>query len=105
MDTNNTIQPQTPPQKQGQIGAVIGIIIIIVVLALGGLYVWGARLNKVTEPNGETAEDIMNSSDPTTDNLTTQGTSDDLSAIEDDLDTTSLDQLDAEMNSINAEVQ
>lgn len=115
MDTNNA--PQQPissgdwPQKQGQIGPIIGIIIIVIVLALGGLYVWGARLNKADTNTSETgqsnqsAQDISTAGDPALDNLKTQGTSNELSAIEDDLDTTSLDGLDTEMKAINTELR
>ena len=96
---------------QSQVGPVIGIIIIVIVLALGGLYVWGTQLNRTENsesevgPTNQTAEDISQAPDPTLDNLQTQSTSDELDTIEDDLDTTSLQGLDAEMNAINVELQ
>jgi hypothetical protein len=114
MDTNNA--PQQPissgdwPQKQGQVGPIIGIIIIVIVLALGGLYVWGARLNRAdtnnteTGPGNQSAQDISTAGDPALDNLKTQGTSDELDAICDDLEPTSLDGHDTEMKSINTEL-
>jgi hypothetical protein len=44
---SNTPEPLLPPAKKAEpIGPVVGIIIIILVLALGGLYFWGRELNK-----------------------------------------------------------
>lgn len=43
--------PPTPellsgPKKKEPVGPLVGIIIIIAVVALGGLYFWGAQLNR-----------------------------------------------------------
>lgn len=57
MDTNmNTTTeggaPSSPlspmPKKEGGMGAIVGVIIIVIVLILGGLYFWGERLYKET---------------------------------------------------------
>ena len=37
--------PAPAPQKKGGVGATVGIIIIVVLMLIGGLYFWGARLN------------------------------------------------------------
>lgn len=37
------VTPPKEPEKKS--GPIIGIIIIVLLLALGGLYFWGARLN------------------------------------------------------------
>ncbi len=114
MDNTNNPQPPsmppTSPKPDSQAGGIIGIIIILVVLVLGGLYLWGARLKSeetadTADTNGQTAQEVLNASDPATDNLGTQGTSDELGAIEDDLNTTSLNGLDTEVNNINVELQ
>ncbi len=113
--------PLTPPKQNNitnatmnqnkEVGSIISIIIIIIIFVLGGLYVWGARLNKAEQTKGEvglsgqSAQDISQAQDPALDNLKTQGTSDNLSAIEDDLDTTSLNGLDTGINDINIELQ
>lgn len=34
----------------GGAGAIIGVIIIVFMLALGGLYFWGAQLNRQAQP-------------------------------------------------------
>ena len=35
-----------PAHKQSSVGPIVGAIIIIVLLVFGGLYFWGAHLNK-----------------------------------------------------------
>ena len=37
---------QSPPPKPSSAGPIIGTIIVIIVLGLGALYFWGARLNE-----------------------------------------------------------
>jgi len=39
-----------PPARKSGAGAFVGIIIIIVLMAVGGLYFWGARLNQQQNP-------------------------------------------------------
>lgn len=41
----NTLQENTTTEKK-TFGPLIGIIIIVVVLVIGGLYFWGSQLNK-----------------------------------------------------------
>jgi len=106
----NNQDPQEMPEsmmqqkehEQGkQIGPVIGAIIIITILVIGGLYYWGAELNKQAEPS---AEEIAAKVDHSTEALGTQGTSDEIAAIEEDLDLTDLGNLDAELGDIDAEL-
>lgn len=40
---------QLPPGHSSGTGAIVGVIIIVVVLALGGLYFWGAQMNREPE--------------------------------------------------------
>ena len=42
--------PPQEPAPQKNIGSVIGIVVIIAVLALGGLYFWGKRLSQEPSP-------------------------------------------------------
>jgi hypothetical protein len=37
------------PHKKGGMGASVGIVIIVILLILGGLYFWGARLNQAPQ--------------------------------------------------------
>ena len=41
---------QLPPGHKSGAGPVVGVIIIVIVLILGGLYFWGAQLNREEEP-------------------------------------------------------
>jgi len=38
--------PQEMAPKSGGMGPLIGVIIVVVLIALGGLYFWGGQLNK-----------------------------------------------------------
>ncbi|MCE9643786.1 hypothetical protein K8Q93_00845 [Candidatus Parcubacteria bacterium] len=37
------------PDKDNSVGPLVGIIIIVLILVLGGLYFWGERLNRQRE--------------------------------------------------------
>lgn len=110
MDENTN--PQTPPQmpptqnrapiapsESSAAGPVIGAIIIVAVLILGGFYYWGAYLEE-RDRAALTAEDIMNQPDVILEQLKTQGTSDELGAIEADVDATDLENLTTELDQI-----
>lgn len=89
-------------QEQQGAGPLIGIIIIVLILVLGGIYYAGK-----TEPNPEveiTAEEILNEPDPLIENLNTVGTADDIASIEADLESTDINSLDAELDAIDAEL-
>jgi uncharacterized protein HemX len=103
-----TQENQNPPvmnypqvQKTSSTGPIIGIIIIIVILVLGGLYFWGQKLS-----NNSADEQMMAEQDAIAESqsisqtmeLKTQGTSDDLSSIEADLNATDLDSLGNELD-------
>ena len=86
------------PQKSS-VGSIIGTIIIISIIILGGLYFWGKRIedakikqNLVTDNTGEP----LNYNEASV--IKTMSSSDDLSSIEADLNTTNLDDLDREIN-------
>jgi hypothetical protein len=93
-------QPNSP--KSGGIGPMIGIIIIVALLAVGGLYYWGSKLieqpNRLTVPVADDSTPI----DGTTNDLLNQGSSDTVESIEADLDATNLDGLDGELSDIEA---
>ena len=92
-----------PQTKGSQAGPVIGSIIVIIVLVLGGLYFIGQKVSKdgIFEPS---PEEILNESDLILETLENQGTSDEVSAIEEDLNATILEDLDAELQNIESEL-
>ena len=89
--------------KQSQIGSIVGIIIIIAVLVLGGLYYWGVKLND-RGLDTITGEEIENLPDEQLVDLQTQDTSNTVESIENDLNATDLEGLDAELDQIEADL-
>lgn len=93
----------TPPtQGEKSVGPAIGIIIIIAVIVIGGLYFWGQRATtKSNETNttetGATVQDDQNIID-----LKNQSSSDEIDSIQADLEATDLDQLGSGVDSIEA---
>jgi hypothetical protein len=74
---------------EGSVGPMIGIIIILAVIVLGGLYFWGQRTSEgVLEDN--TAAEL--------EEIQSQSDSDEISSIEADLQSTDIENLDAELN-------
>lgn len=100
--------------KSTQLGVILGILIVILVLILGGLYLWGTTIQKVSDelvaPSAETSTTEENDGSENTNeaaNVETVGTlstSNELEAIEADIESTNLDQLDAELDTIDAEL-
>ncbi|MBL7045458.1 MAG: hypothetical protein ISR99_00245 [Parcubacteria group bacterium] len=83
-------------------GPFVGIVIIVLVLVVGGLYFWGSKLSKERQ-DLVTPEEIQAEADPSLEALSTQSTSDAVADIEADLDTTDLGGLDAELADIDTE--
>lgn len=92
MDTQN-FNPETMVNRPEPKGPVFGIIIIIILLILGGVYVFmtGGQIDEPVEDN--VAEE-----------LSSQGTSTDIGSIEADVMSTDLEGLDDSFDSLEAEV-
>jgi len=112
-NTNEPMQPIQPaPQinEERSVGPAIGIIVIIAVIVLGGLYFWGQRAEKQkavptptqteTTTAGQTSDTIQFNQELQT--MQTQGTTDDTSSIQADLNATNLDTLGSEAASVSA---
>ncbi len=82
-----------PPRNETSVGPVIGIVIIVIIIILGGLYFWGSRVN-----------DTMINDEALIDSLSVQGTSDEIADIDADLVGTNLEGLDADLSSIDTEL-
>lgn len=89
-------EARTPEKKQT--GSVIGSIIVIIVIIVGGLYFWGTRTTAPVE-EGVTPPEIP-MADPIGDALRNTSDSDELNAIEADLDATDINGIDAGVNAI-----
>lgn len=111
-NTQNQSQqsPQSTPQstKKSSTPLIVGSIIVIIALALGGLYVWGTTLKEMLneeEKAGPSADEILGQPDQQREELEMMHSSDTATDIESDLDSTDLNDLDAEIDSIEAELQ
>jgi uncharacterized protein HemX len=89
----NQAMPAKPADSS--IGATIGIIIVIIVLVLGGLYFWGSQLSKegYNPTNDQEVQDLQNTS-----------SSDEINAIEVDLNQ-DFEALDQELQQLDQELQ
>ena len=89
-------------------GPILGILIIVLVLILGGLYLWGAEVQEQEEV--VTPRQIENNEPETVratadaEILDVVSPSNELQAIEADLESTDLDSLDKELNEIDNEI-
>jgi len=97
---------------QSALPIVLGVIIVLLVLILAGLYLWGTTLEGTPMPATSdslrpTAEENNEPESTTADAqvqaLETVSTSNSLDAIEADVDSTALDAIDAELGAIDAE--
>ena len=98
LNTQNEHGPTTPlprmPEHESKVGPIVGIIIVIIVLVIGALYFWGERLNKTESDSSQSISAEVG--DPAVGALEKQSTSDELSSIEQDLNATAIDGLDAD---------
>ncbi|MFA5838794.1 MAG: hypothetical protein WC849_02555 [Candidatus Paceibacterota bacterium] len=101
---NKMTTPEIEPPKTKSTGAIVGSIIIIVILVIGGLYLWGKQITKVENQQATTPEQILSEPDQALDSLKNQSTSDEIKSIEIDLNATNLDNLNKELENINIEL-
>ncbi len=93
MNPENNTSP-----TEGRSGPLAGTIVVIIVLALGAFYFWGASVDRADR----TSTDI--GTDASVEALNTQSDSTELSAIEADLSATELSGLDQELADIDLEL-
>jgi cytoskeletal protein RodZ len=93
---------QDQPSKEKPWGSIVGIIIVVALIILGGWYVWESQLSG--QPANENPESSATAEDPVVQTLEEQGTSDELGSIEQDLEASSFNELDADLESIEQEL-
>ena len=81
-------------QSENSKGPAIGIVIIILILIIGGIYIFTTRQGNEVIPGDRQSEELLN-----------QGTSTRLDAIEKDAAATNLDSLDRELGDIEQELK
>lgn len=97
-------QPIVSATNKSSIGSIIAAIVIIAIIILGGLYFWGKRVEEAkirADLVKESTENVPVQENTVVDeatSITTTSNSDDLNAIEADLNNTNLVDLDAEIN-------
>jgi len=92
-DTPQSPEPNVLGEKEhSSVGPIIASIIIIILIVIGGIYFWGAILNDSGYTPSQDSEAIVED-DSKTNDLNNQGTSDDVSDIEADLQATDVDGL------------
>jgi hypothetical protein len=102
-------QAPMPSTEERNLGPAIGVIVIIALIVLGGLYFWGQRIDRKSPAPMETgatqdmpaAREETPGADLTT--LETQGTGDDITSISADIEATNLSELGTEVNAMNQE--
>lgn len=114
--SNNQSMSQSHPDAahHNRVGVLLALLIVLLVVILGGLYVWFTVAyntpSPVAEPVGERYvpempnEPEMENADAAVQQLETVSTSNEIDAIEADIESTNLDELDAELNAIEAEL-
>ena len=97
------VSTDLPENPKRQYGPLIGIIIIVALLGLGGLYFWGMQLMR----DDSDAQEILlqDDTDPITEDLRTQDESDEVDSIEADLEATSIENLDSGADTFEGELQ
>ncbi len=87
-------------QNKSSVSSIIGIIVIIAIIVLGGLYFWGKRVEETklvkTMTTEETSATTSEQNEATA--IRSMGSSDDTASIEADLNNTKTTGLDAELS-------
>jgi len=99
-------------EHHNRVGLVLGLLIVLLVLILGGLYLWYSTAFQTLAPEPTVErfvpempnEPEMQNADAEVQKLNTVSTSNEIEAIEADIESTDLDQMDAELQAIDAEL-
>jgi hypothetical protein len=104
----------TQEEKSSHLGVILGVLIVVLMLILGGLYLWSTSLQEeqpVIVPDTErpTAEENnepeSNNAEADAQALETTSTSDEIDAIEADIQSSNIDTVDSDMTAIDALIQ
>lgn len=103
MSEQGTQSSMNATQDQAPIGPVVAAIVVVAVLAIGGLYYWGSKSNDKAQQNaGVPAAETLEG--PSPEELQQVSENDDLDTIEAELQFDT-ENLDAELRNIEGELQ
>lgn len=94
---------ETDTSEESSMGPIIGAIIIILILIIGGLYFWGQNLVDKEGVTDEDAEEILED-DEVSEELSQQSSSDEVEDIEADLEASSFEDIDSDLENIEDEL-
>lgn len=107
--------PEMSEDKTAHLGAILGVLIVILVLILAGLYLWGMTMTEesyteetpvVTRPAPEeNNEPESTNAEAEVETMGALSTSNSIEAIEADLESTDLESLDTELDAIDSELE
>lgn len=109
--TEKRTMAESPSQvHHAHIGPILGVIVVVLVLILGGLYLWGSTLEE--EQQNTTTERQIENNEPETPRskadaqiMGTVSPSDELDAIETDLENTNFEGIDADLDTADRELE
>ncbi len=94
----------SPSLERAPVGPIIAAIVVVAVLAIGGLYYWGNQANEVAQEEVGTLPEQPQESAPSPEALQQVSDQTDLDTIESELQF-DVQQLDAELQNLDAELQ
>lgn len=96
----------TETPKSPMLAIIIGVLVILVAVALGGLYLWGAMLDREQAENERTEPDeMMDTSEETTTAPAQEEPADDIAALESDVESAEINTMEEDLNEIDAEIE
>jgi hypothetical protein len=106
---NDSHQKQFSEAHHSHVGPILGVLIVVLILILGGLYLWGSMLSQ--SGNEARVERTIPNNEPETPRaaadaqiLNTTSSSNELDAIYADLESTNLDSLETELGQVETEM-
>ncbi len=97
-DIPNTMRGNTTEKSTS--GPIVGVIIIVILFIVGGIYYWNMAVNKSKELNKSSAIQSEKETSIVVNQLDSQSTSDKITDIESDLNTTDLKNIDSGLNNL-----
>lgn len=99
------VSPVMDGGKKSSVGSIVGAVIVIVILIFGGLYFWGAQLEKEQLYEDELPFLLGDEEEGSTAGIPLTSTSDEISSIEADVSATDLEQFESQIDEDMAAIE